>query len=62
MSFIKGRGKITKYGRNPGGLVVYVKNITDQCVEEIVTKKSKQKKKLIGTNGTITINTLLMRD
>jgi hypothetical protein len=35
-SFIKGRYKITRYGRNPGGLVVYVKNIIDKYVEEIV--------------------------
>jgi len=35
-SFIKGRCKITRYGRNPGGLVVYVKNIIDKYVEEIV--------------------------
>ena len=48
MSFIKGKGKVTRYGRNPGGLVVYVKNIIDQCFEEMVTKKSKQLKKLIG--------------
>jgi hypothetical protein len=56
MSVIKGRVKVTKYGINPGGLVVYVKNIIDQCVEEIVTKKSKQLKKLIDTNGTKTTN------
>jgi hypothetical protein len=42
MSFVKGRGKITKYGINPEELVVYVKNIIDQCVEEIAIKISKQ--------------------
>jgi len=35
-SFIEGSYKITRYGRNPGGLVVYVKNIIDKYVEEIV--------------------------
>jgi hypothetical protein len=35
-SFIKGRYKITRYGRHPGGLVVYVKNIIDKYVEEVV--------------------------
>ena len=41
---------------------MYVKNIIDPCVEEIVTKKSKQLKKLIGTNGKITISIFLIRD
>jgi hypothetical protein len=35
-SFIESRCKITRYGRNPGGLVVYVKNIIDKYVDEIV--------------------------
>jgi hypothetical protein len=35
--FIKGRCKITRYGKNPGGLVACVKNIIDQYVGGIVT-------------------------
>jgi hypothetical protein len=37
-SFIKGRCKITRYGKNRGRLVVCVKNINDQCVGGIVTE------------------------
>jgi len=35
--FIKGRCNITRYGKNPGGLMACVKNIIDQYVGEIVT-------------------------
>ena len=34
-SYNKSRCKITKFGRNPGGLAVYVRNITESNVEEI---------------------------
>ena len=36
--FIKGRCKITRYQKNPGGLVACVKNIIDQYEEGIVTE------------------------
>jgi len=36
--FIKGRYKITRYQKNPGGLVACVKNIIDQYVGGIVTE------------------------
>jgi hypothetical protein len=35
--FIKGRCKMIRYGKNPGGLVACVKNIIDQYVGGIVT-------------------------
>jgi hypothetical protein len=34
-SFIKGRCRIIRHGINPGGLIVYVKNIIEKYVEEM---------------------------
>jgi hypothetical protein len=36
--FMKGRYKITRYGKNPRGLVACVKNIIDHYVRGIVTE------------------------
>jgi hypothetical protein len=36
-SFVKGRGRIVKFGRNPGGLMVYIKDNINNRVKEIPT-------------------------
>jgi hypothetical protein len=38
-TFNKRRCKLTRYGRNPGGLVLYVKNINDQYIREMQMEK-----------------------
>jgi hypothetical protein len=37
ISFSKGRTKVTKFGRNPGGLVVYIREGISKQVTEIAT-------------------------
>jgi hypothetical protein len=38
-TFNKSRCKLTRHRRNPGGLVLYVKNINDQYVREMKMEK-----------------------
>jgi hypothetical protein len=35
--YVKGRGRIAKSGRNPGGLIVYIKDNINNRIEEIPT-------------------------
>jgi hypothetical protein len=52
-SYIKGRNKITRFGRYPGGLVVSVKNSISKKVNEVSTEMKKISTYKFYISGTI---------